>query len=189
MHANTHTSLFTLFASLHYHIHNTEVDKQRKVFKDLTNGQEKVASNLKIKLDDNERVVSSKEEEISSTRVELALLEQKIAQYKASTAKKMTNLLAETDSAKHQVGIVKEAYERAQKAVNDFNSSPDDELIAESKRLDEMEKELNRECDEMIEREYLFCLCMFVYTSVCLIPLLIYHIISYHLRTLQRNLS
>jgi len=94
--ANTHPILFT---SLTYHIHNTEVDKQRKVFKDLTNRQEKFASNLKIKLDDNERVVSSKEEEISSTRAELDLLEQQIVQYKASTAKKVTNQLAEIESA------------------------------------------------------------------------------------------
>lgn len=79
--------------------HYTEVEKQRKAIKDLTESQEKVASNLKIKLDDNERVVSSKEEEISSTRAELALLEQQIAQYKASTAKTMANLRAEIESA------------------------------------------------------------------------------------------
>jgi len=129
----------------------------------LTDRQEKVASDLKTKLDYNERVVSSKEEEISSTRAELDLVEQQIAQYKASTVQKMTNQLTEIDNAKHQAGIVKAAHERAQKAVNDFSSSPDDELIAESKRLDEMEKELNRERDEMIEREYLFCLYIPVY--------------------------
>ena len=78
---------------------NTEVDNLKTTFKDLLSRQEKVASNLKIKLDDNERIVSSKEEEISSTRVELALLEQQIAQYKASTAKKMANLRAEVESA------------------------------------------------------------------------------------------
>jgi septal ring factor EnvC (AmiA/AmiB activator) len=79
---------------------NTEVDKLQFTLKELTDSQEKVASNLKIKLDDNERVVSSKEEEISSTRVELALLEQQIALHKASTVEKMTNQLVEIESAR-----------------------------------------------------------------------------------------
>ena len=123
---NTHPTLFT---SLHYHIHNTEVDKQRKVFKDLTNRQEKFAADLKTKLDDNERVVSSKEEEISSTRAELDLIEQQISLHKASTAEKMTNELAEIESARqHCQEMVDNAESelKATRAMHDFSSSQDE---------------------------------------------------------------
>ena len=119
--ANTHPILFT---SLTYHIHNTEVDKQRKVFKDLTNRQEKFAADLKTKLDDNERVVSSKEEEIASTRAELDLIEQQIVQYKESTAEKMTNELVEIESARQVDNAESEL--KAARAMHDFSSSQDE---------------------------------------------------------------
>ena len=124
--ANTHP---TLFISLHYHIHNTEVDNLHIAFKDLTDRQEKVASDLKTKLDDNERVVSSKEEEISSTRAELDLIEQQISLHKASTAEKMTNELAEIESARqHCQEMVDNAESelKATRAMHDFSSSQDE---------------------------------------------------------------
>lgn len=83
----------------------------------MTNRQEKFAADLKTKLDDNERVVSSKENEISSTRAELALLEQQIAQYKASTAEKMANLRAEVESASQHCQDLVDKAESELKAV------------------------------------------------------------------------
>ena len=143
--ANTHPTLFT---SLHYHIHNTEVDNLHIAFKDLTDRQEKVASDVKVKtkLDDNERVVSSKEEDISSTRAELDLLEQQIVQYKASTAKKVTNQLAEIESAsQHCQDLV-------------------DKAESELKAARVMHAELTREDGDVVSA------CVYIYVSYNIIP-------------------
>ena len=125
---------------------NTEVDKLQITLKELTDSQEKVASNLKIKLDDNERVVSSKEEEISSTRAELDLLEQQIVQYKASTAKKVTNQLAEIESAsQHCQDLV-------------------DKAESELKAARVMHAELTREDGDVVSA------CVYIYVSYNIIP-------------------
>ena len=73
--------------------------------------------------------MSSKEEEIASTRAELDLIDQQIVQYKESTAEKMTNELVEIESARQVDNAESEL--KAARAMHDFDfSSSQDERRA-----------------------------------------------------------
>ena len=132
--------------------------------------REKNATELKLKLDNEESNISAMEAEIASTLDELASIEKQSAEHKESEGAKKSQLLKQIAEAKNLADIseflfphqcivityfwqcspifdavsitVKNAYELAQKNANDFSSLPDEELARQMKLLDEAEKDI-----------------------------------------------
>ena len=136
-----------------------EVENLRQSIKELTVTQEKNSDDLKLRQNEQEKNMSSMEEEIESALAELAALEKRTAELKEHDAKRKEQTIKEAGDAKKLADIIKSAYERAQKEANDFASVPDDDLIVQMKQLDETEEEIindaNRERDAIIECTFL----------------------------------
>lgn len=135
-----------------------EVEKLRDSIKDLTATQEKNVNEQKLKLDNDEGSISTMEAEIASTLEELAAIEKQSSEHKESEETKTAKANKELKEAEQMAGIIKRAYEKAQKDANDFSALPDGELAFQMKQLDEAEQDIideaNRERAEIIESKY-----------------------------------
>ena len=77
-------------------------------------------------LDGEESIISASEVEIASTIDELSLTEWQSVECKAHTSVKCKNIFDDIERAKNVVDLAKTAFERAQKAANDFSLSTDE---------------------------------------------------------------
>lgn len=84
-----------------------EVTKLRESIKDLTNTQEKNASDLKLKLDNEESNISAMEAEIASTLTELESVEKMTTDHKGRMEVEQAKVEKEIDAAKKTSEIIK----------------------------------------------------------------------------------
>ena len=134
-----------------------EVEKLRNSIEDLTIRQEKDATDLMHKLEEEQSKISVVEAEITSFIDELASINTQSAEHKEIERVKNDKLYKEIAGAKKTADMVKTAYERALNNAHNFSALPDGELALQMKLLDESERQIiddaNRERDELIECE------------------------------------
>ena len=137
-----------------------EAEKLRESIKELNATQGRNASELKLKLGNEESNISTMWAEIADTLEELALIQKQYDEHNERAYAENARVDKEIVKAKEAGDFVKGAFERAQKNSNEFSAMPDTELAAENKVLDETEKkivdEAIRERAEIIEMEPLF---------------------------------
>ncbi len=133
------------------------VEKLRNSIKDLTTTQEKDATDLKHKLEDEQSKISAVDAEITSILDELASINTQSSEHRENERVKNDKLNKEIAGAKKTADMVKTAYDRALNNADNFSALPDGELALQMKLLDESERQIiddiNRQRDEMIEGE------------------------------------